>query len=269
MDYFLLPEKIKSQLPPPGENPPFVMNASGGLDGSSGECYLVVFSGLVCVFYKSIGVDGFKRLDAEVSDPKFHVAVMKDKFNVILELASSAWSHKLKFSSFDAQKLDELALSLMAGRHVAAKTEPQTQQPQPPAAAEPSVELDSFVGLLAATMFVAGHDGAIDVSEDTLIKTIAGNDMMALGRALEVYKACAPMELASALSGIDREGRLCVVANMLDVAIADGLLKSSEQRLISDFATAMGLSNDDYATIRDVLVIKGKAPFLKSFRGLN
>ncbi len=272
MDYFLLPEKIKSQLPPPSGSQPLVMNASCGLDGNPGECYLIVFPDSISVFYKKFGPDSFSRLDAASSDPKFSISVMKDKFNSMLEIASSSWSHKLKFSSFDAQKLEGVASSLLAGASSKAASSAATLRPPeavPQDAAAPSVELDPFVGLLAATMFVAGHDGKIDIAEDNYIKTLAANDSAALTQALKVYKACSSSELAVALSNLDREGRLCVLANMFDVAICDGVLRSSEQQLIFEFAIAMGLSREDGYAIRDVLVLKGRAPFLKSSARAN
>lgn len=259
MDYFLLPEKIKSQLPPPGERPPFAMSASGGLDGTVGECYLLVFESSVSLFHKKPGSDFFVRLDAATSDPAFSFEIKKERFNVTLEISSSAWRHSLKFSNFDAGKLEELSAGLKRGS-VTSLAAPV------PAAAEPSVELDPFAALLAATMFVAGFDGSIEAAEDAFIKNLAGSDLEAFSQALKIYKSCSSQELAAALSGLDREGRLCVAANMFETAIADGVLRSGEQRMIIEFAGAMGLSGEDCYAIRDVLVAKAKAPLLKSPR---
>jgi uncharacterized tellurite resistance protein B-like protein len=116
-------------------------------------------------------------------------------------------------------------------------------------------------------MFVAGFDGSIDASDrPSAIRRLAADDDDVLSAALKVYKSYEAEALSSAMSGLDREARLCVLANMLDVAISDGVLRSSEQRFIETFALGMGLSKDDYLEFRDVLLAKGRSAYLKAAR---
>ncbi len=261
MDFFLLPEKIKTALPKADAARMRIFNSSGGMDGDSGECYLVAEDAVVHLFHKAFGADEYEDLSVSPSDPGFSMKAVKDKFNTILELSNGAWTHRVKFSSFDASKIEALCASFAAFA------------PSAPAAATPravdasgEVELDPFIGLLAATMFVAGFDGSIDASEDRAIRRLAADDDDVLSAALKVYKSYEAEALSSAMSGLDREARLCVLANMLDVAISDGVLRSSEQRFIETFALGMGLSKDDYLEFRDVLLAKGRSAYLKAAR---
>jgi uncharacterized tellurite resistance protein B-like protein len=259
MDYFLLPDKIKSQLPPPGDAPPEVLNASGGLDGASGDCYLVADSSTLRIFARTFGEDAYKCFAVSLGDPSPSLSVRKEKFNSMLDVSCAEWRHSLRFSSFDIAKLEALAARFQ-GKGSAVPSAISAAETAP-------TETSPFVGLLASLMFVASHDGSIDAAEDLLIKSVAGGDDAALSSALALYRACEPNSLASALSALASDDRLCIVANMLDVAMSDGVLKSSEQRFISGFASSMGVSQDEYGTLRDALFLKARVALLKGWKG--
>ena len=282
MDFFLLPDKIKAQIPtaPPGAKEPEVLNSASSLDGASGECYLVATSEALYLFSKAFGADSYSCLIAAIDDSTFSMRVVKDKFNLRLEIQNSAWSHYLKFSNFDSAKLEQLAVNCMNGRQPAApmsssssvsaappkaKAVPSAYQSQANAPQRASsVEVEPFTGLLAALMFVAKADDRVDPSEDAFIKNVASGDMEALRLAFSLHQTCEPLDLAKALLGLAHEDRLCIVANMRELAMVDGMLRSSEQRFISSFALAMGVSDDEYSTLRDVLLLKGRVALLKS-----
>ncbi len=50
--------------------------------------------------------------------------------------------------------------------------------------------------------------------------------------------------------------KLCLIANLIKVAMIDGVLRSSEQRLLARFKQAADISDQDYQAIYDVLMLK-------------
>jgi len=265
MDYFLLPESIKEKLPKGGETPE-VFNCAGGIDGGQGSCYLISCPDALRLFYRVFGEDGYKCLSAEFSDPAFSMSLEKDKFNVILAIACSSWSHKLRFSSFDASKIEAF---VNKSERTAASPKPcqqpvQKESQKEQGADSSSVEVEPFVGLLAALLLLGHYDGQLDASEEAFIRNMAVGADPALDSALKLFEVCDAESLALALSALPVDDRLCIIANMYDLAMADGLLRAAEQQFVLDFGTHMGIPNDDCISLRDALLVKARVALLKA-----
>ncbi len=269
MDYFLLPDKIKSQLPlKPGAPSPLVISAASGLDGSSGECHLVFDGEAVRLFSRLLGEDSYRRFDAPLAAEGFSIKLLKDRFDLRLELSSGGVPHSLKFSSFEASNLDFLMASCKqaasATSQPAAPAQKAPQEEPPPAQAQAlAIECSPFIALLAALMWAAKHDGEISQGEDEYICRLAKGRREDLEAALALSRSCDPQTLAPALASLDMESRLCIVANLYGACISDGVLRSSEQTFVREFSAAMGVGDAERATIRDVLILKNRVEDLR------
>ena len=69
-------------------------------------------------------------------------------------------------------------------------------------------------------------------------------------------------DLLSELTYIDQPQKLCILANIMEICMKDGVLRTSEQNLIAQFATAMDLTDEVVQTIRDTLLIKNQTSVL-------
>jgi len=273
MDYFLLPDKIKAQLPlKPGAPSPLVVSAAGGLDGGPGECQLVYDGDAVRLFSRALGEDAYSRFDAPLSAVGFSLKLSKGKFDLRLDVSASGVSHFVKFSSFESSRLETLDRACQAALSAPRAPEPASQEPQAAASPRPpeepvhGIECSPFVAMLAALMWASRHDGEISQAEDDYICRVAKGRKEDLADALALSKACKPMELAPALAQLDSESRLCIVANLYAACMADGVLRSTEQAFVREFADAMGVSEPERTTVRDVLLLLNRTELLRKAR---
>jgi len=111
--------------------------------------------------------------------------------------------------------------------------------------------------LALAALTVVGADGAIDDEEIDGLRRVVRGDEDAFRRAFEVYKAkeideC--IELVAA--ALDDKQKAAAIVNLLDIAMADGVLAGAEERLLEAYASLFGLPEETLKKIIDVIALK-------------
>jgi len=128
--------------------------------------------------------------------------------------------------------------------------------PPPGLATVPAGELTPILAFSATLYYLMEADGAVDSDEREMVERIIGD--RALGERarawLRTHGGEALMDTLGQL--LNRDQALCLMANLLEVAMVDGLLRSREQHLLERAQLALGLTEHDYHAIYDVLLIK-------------
>jgi len=273
MNFSFLPEKIKRKLKDTAVSklPVSVVRSNASVDGKPGEGYIVAYDDKVFVFSRQLGDRDYTELSADMGGIG-GVDVKKDGINTVLDIRLGEKTYTMRFSSFEEKNLRKIADSWTAASpRDNASSEPAADSAAPESAdpvqcADVTVEgtLNPKVGMAAAMMYIASIDGDIAREEDYYIIAMMGNDKQVLHAALSYYKSHTFEQLLTEISGLSDEQKLCFLANMMELGMKDGALRSSELKLIKQFAKTMSLTGDQYTTIKQVLIIKNKISVLNA-----
>lgn len=118
--------------------------------------------------------------------------------------------------------------------------------------------LSAKSALLLSTITITAIDGELDKNEIAIINRLDGTTTSdAWDKAIAVWDStpldeCIPL-VAQALN--EKQQRVAI-ANMVDIALADGSLDEAENMLLRAYANAFSVSDTDIEKIVDVITIK-------------
>ncbi len=269
MNPAMLPHRVKAELDKIQAGEPLAaLRTSGALDGEPGEGYIIALSDRFVLISRKAGEDAYATTVARYDSDVRSAILREEKFNTFLDIELASGRVSYKFSAFEKKNVAALVnVSASGGKPRAASAPPppkvddtSTRQLEPVKAAPVPRSNDGphpYVGLLAALMCIAKIDKEVAPEEDGFVRKVAGGDVELLKAALDFQKRHPVDELVSKLSGsMDDEQKLCVIANMLEAAMLDGSYRGNEQRMIRLFVERLGVPEDHFEAIRQVLMIK-------------
>ncbi len=120
------------------------------------------------------------------------------------------------------------------------------------------IALTPQAGLLLSAITMVAIDGDVDDDELAIIRRLDGSgNTDAWDSALKAYKLKSMEECISlASSSMNNEQRLAAIANLIDIAMADGVLVGAEQKLLEAYVEAFEVSEAEIETIVNVVSIK-------------
>ena len=264
MNFSFLPTKIKEVLGRgAGKALPFSVSRSGtGMDGKPGETYVVVYEDKISIFSRSLGQNDYAVVTGIFPDDLHSISVSKEGAHARLEFDLAGRKGGLDFSPFEEKNLGVIVEKWKSAATGSAASSSSASGGDSSGESVPSVSggvLPPIQALAAALMYVAAVDGVVAKEENKYINSLRGIDKNGLKSAYEYYKAHSFDELLeTSLSGLEREQELCVLANMLEIGMSDGVLHRSEIVLAKDFARGVGIDDSEYNAVKQVLVIKNK-----------
>lgn len=105
----------------------------------------------------------------------------------------------------------------------------------------------------AALQAMAAADGRV-VSEEARCLARTLDDPEAWEQGMRRYASSGLGGLVPALAvGLSVDQRRCLLANLVSLALSDGLLRGAEQELLERFRAALGVTIEDYERFREVL----------------
>lgn len=120
------------------------------------------------------------------------------------------------------------------------------------------INLTPQAGLLLAAVTMVAIDGDVDEDEMAIINRLnSGGERADWDAAFKTWKgndAQNCVRLSAAAMNPDQQ--LVAMANLIDIAMADGVLGDSERALLEAFVATFDVSEDDIQAIVDVIAIK-------------
>lgn len=111
--------------------------------------------------------------------------------------------------------------------------------------------------LALAAMTMIGIDGSIEEEEIASLKRIIRGDENAFEHAFMVYKDQSIDECVALVSRtLDQKQKMSVIVNLLDIAMADGMLAGAEQNLMMAYINAFQIPEETVKDIIDVIAVK-------------
>lgn len=256
MDYAFIPEKIKRFIESEklGEAALCVIRGSGGFSGVPGESYLLAYSKWFYLFGKGFGDNEFikRKIDYVADSPE--ISLTQDKFSGLLEIHLREGKLKMKLSSIEVENCAGLLK-----RFGLPPATPSSSRTSAPEDSDPVPE--PLTALAACMKHIAASDNKTGEPEQRLIEAVCQNNPRMIHRAESFFHRYSFSELLERIE-LDEQQRLCFLANLYELAMSDGALRSCEQRLIDEFVRLKKVSPENAATIREVLLIKNQLSVL-------
>ena len=128
------------------------------------------------------------------------------------------------------------------------------------------VQLTPLIALIASIIYMMIADGEVSDSESSQLQSVIGDNDEALHRALR-YVESTPQEeflkeLPSVVFGNDK---LCILLNVCDSIMSDGVLSSLEWDLFQNLLAALGHTEKSFKPYFGAIAIKNKRSVLGSF----
>lgn len=259
MDYAFLPEKIRNFLAAakPGESALCVLRGSGGFSGEPGESYVAAYADMLFLFGKSFGDNDFINRKVDYAEDAPEISLDREKFSGTLELGLADGKLKMKLSSLEAENCANLL------KQFGIDTKPQAETPEEPETDSPP---DLLTALAACMKHLAASDNHVAGPELRLIDSVCQGNRTVLDRADSYFRRCSYNEILEQIK-LDEQQKLCFLANMYELAMSDGMLRSAEQRMINEFIRIEAITPEEAGTVREVLLIKNQLSALNPHIG--
>ncbi len=285
MNINFLPMKVKDELKRrfADKIPITVARTSGSIEGDTGEGYAIAFDDKLLFFSRKTGENEFSVRDAagDIASAK----IRREGFNIFMDTRLGGKGYNIRFSSSEQEDIAKIADKFIpaaktgnAGAGAGAgethpNETPRNQETPPPEdrvySADTRIVEDHgplrvapAVLLAAGMMFIAKSDDNIAKEEDFYITSLLNYDKEILRKALEYFRMNDFDAFLRDSRPLDEAQRLCILANMIEIAMKDGKFTGAEQKMISRFVTELGIDNSFFDTIKEVLLIKNKTSIL-------
>lgn len=121
-----------------------------------------------------------------------------------------------------------------------------------------NIVLSPNAGLLLAAILMTTSDGDIDQNEIAIIQRLdASGNPKNWNDAIKTYKNTTIDECIQLVAGcLNSEQRVTTIANLIDIAMADGNLAGKEEQLLEKFVEALSIPLEEIEKIISVISVK-------------
>jgi len=249
-----LPAEVLQTFDPSTLGEPSVaLHSLFDLEGDLGETHLVADGRTLHLFSRKLG-GAFERTTSPLARIE-HLSLSTEGLYQVLSFSVNGQARAVRFTSWDRPELERLKELWNAAAPEGTKPEDGT----PPAMPRPSqpdvrIPLAPRVLLAASLEAMAEVDGQVTAVERSAIQRVLGDSPTGV-QGTDSLRSHGLEPVLSALdAGLSAPQKRCLMANLLAVAMSDGLLRSAEQTLIDRFQRAMAMTEGEFQTIHDVLL---------------
>ena len=240
MKFSFLPEEIKSQIDRNLiEHEALALARSNmAMDGHMGESFIVAYAEILYFFTKAMGSSQYTKIESSYSDID-EMTVTSDSKHSIISVKIGRKKYTFKFAPLILKDLEKVLEKWLSG------------------------SISPFIALLSALMYLAAADNNVTDEEHAYITKLANEDETLLNIAHDFYHKIHIETLLDMMSQYDEDQKFCIMANMLELAMCDGVIHSNELKLLRQFAKHMNISDEEYETVKQILLIKNQIGILK------
>lgn len=222
-----------------GRDPQLVARALYDIQGNLGTTYVAAADDSVTLYSRpSSGTDSTEVLRwTQITQ----ATVRADSAFAFLEFSTARGPFVLRFSGWDKPALDSLVEQWR--RASSARPQPSTGTPAAPAAPQP--QLSPLAAFCASLHAMIECDQEVAPAElHFLSSRIPDERTIREGR--EFLQQAGLDKLCEALpTALNEAQRRCLMANLIGVAMVDGLLRSAEMELLNRFQAALQIAGPD------------------------
>ena len=134
--------------------------------------------------------------------------------------------------------------------------------------AEPDepIELTPFLSLAVALLYMLMADGEIDDHESSQLQAVIGGNQDVLELAFEYVETIALDQfLKDAPAILSNEDKLCILCNLCDCLLADGVCQQVEDELFQKICLSFGYSSKSFTTYYSAISLKNEKSLLGTY----
>ena len=247
-----IPPEVTALIEKIGVTPRVKARALSDLEGNLGETWVIADARHLVFISRRLGkafapsiIPMSKVETFEISDerPFAYLCVKSDNLET-----------RLKFAGSDTQllaRVGELRNSSESGPLVL-----DVPEEEPEDADEEPGHLPRFVGFCAAMHALIQADGKVDEAELTMLDLIVDDSKM-LAAGLECWRRLGTERLVAEIANtFNPEQKLCLMINLLEVAVTDGYLRSHEKVLLKQLRDGIGVDREEFSAAYRVIMTK-------------
>ena len=256
MDFTFLADRIKTHLLElqPDNKPLCVIRGSGGFNDEPGESYLIPYTDVVYLYNRKFSEPDFEVQSVVLADIN-QLLLSRETFSAVLSI-NLGDIVSLKISSAEIPNAELMLENFENCREIKEQFTSTTSQD-----VVEEQQISPLLGLAVILMFIATVDRDIADEEQDFIKRFCDFDEELYDKAYDYYQNHTFEETIGVLA-LNGQQKMCYLANILELAMVDGVFDSGEQKMIKRFSIAAGLTESEVQTIRDVLLIKNQLSVL-------
>ncbi|MDD3153298.1 MAG: TerB family tellurite resistance protein [Victivallaceae bacterium] len=220
--------------------PEVAVRLTGSFSTGEGEGYLFAFPQVLCMAERPLGEAAYLCRVVPVEQ----VAILNAREG---ELLLSVDGAELLCRCNWPENAD---LEAIAARFPLAAP---IQEPDAPEAQSSGEKIPTAVLFAAALFFAAGADGSLEPMEEQFLHSILPEEIFQLG--LHYYQRCDYKDFQRQLAArLNREQKLCLLTNLFDLLLADGVLASEERNFVRELAAGMDFSLIELDSIETLMI---------------
>ena len=125
------------------------------------------------------------------------------------------------------------------------------------------IELTPFLSLAVALLYMLMADGEIDDHESSQLQAVIGGNQDVLELAFEYVETIALEQfLKDAPAVLSNEDKLCILCNLCDCLLADGVCEQVEDALFQKICLSFGYSSKSFTTYYSAISLKNEKSLL-------
>jgi len=125
------------------------------------------------------------------------------------------------------------------------------------------IELTPFLSLAVALLYMLMADGEIDDHESSQLQAVIGGNQDVLELAYEYVETISLDQfLKDSVPVLSNEDKLCILCNLCDCLLADGVCEAVEEELFQKICGAFGYSNKSFSTYYSAIALKNEKSLL-------
>jgi uncharacterized tellurite resistance protein B-like protein len=129
------------------------------------------------------------------------------------------------------------------------------------------IELTPFLSLAVALLYMLMADGEIDDHESSQLQAVIGGNQDVLELAYEYVETISLDQfLNDALPVLSNEDKLCILCNLCDCLLADGVCEAVEEELFQKICSSFGYSKKSFSTYYSAISLKNEKSLLENSR---
>lgn len=278
MNFLFLPDKIKKQLGSIFSKalPLAILRLNRCSDGSNGEGFIVAGSEKVFIFSRKVGESAYSMIETSFNKIN-NLKISKGILDSFVEFDAEGKKFSLSFAPFEERYVKPFIEKWQALESKLKQDHHNTQTPPPPESTvtkAPIVKVPDNITALspsaifsAALMFIAASDSKMADSENYFINKKFSSDKLSLEKGTHFYDNHSFEELLSLLPSLSHQQKLCILANMIELSMVEDVFGSTQQEMLWNFAKASGIKEPEYASLRDIFIIKNQISVLYETQG--
>jgi uncharacterized tellurite resistance protein B-like protein len=248
-----VPPEISAQIETIGVTPQVKTRALCDLEGNLGETWVVADNRHLLLLSRRLGADFAPTIVPIAKVETFEIA--DERPFAYVTVVAPGLDTRLKFAAADTVTLKRICEL----RDADSATPPPLP---PPVTVNEEVEDTAivspapFVAFCAALHALIQADGDLDDTEFTLLNLIVEDTKM-LAAGLECWRGLGTEGLVAEIANsFNPEQKLCLMINLLEMAMSDGYLRSREKALLLQLRDGIGVDSDAFSEAYRVIMSK-------------